>query len=165
MKDQQSRVVSEFGKFAQAFWVELPMEATKRLLSNDGNEDGVRKAGWKAYDAFVSLANETANMLYSNPLLGTLTGRTIEQTLRVQHMGRAATSGMLANMWSTLGLPTVDEISSLRTELKALHDEMSHAIGGDGPSRQTGSVGVQRTRFNGYPRPQRRTEDDENAAA
>ena len=33
----------------------------------DAKDDAVQAAGWKAYDAFVRVANESANQLYANP--------------------------------------------------------------------------------------------------
>ena len=91
MKKQESQVVRELGKFVQAFWLELPIAAASRLLGK-GDETTFRQAGWKAYDAFVGLANETTNLMYANPAVGALTGQTMERALQIQHMGSAAAS-------------------------------------------------------------------------
>lgn len=127
MKKTESRVVEEFGKFVQAFWVELPMAAANRAWGN-GDESTFRRAGWKAYDAFVSLANETTNSMYADPLVGSLTGQTMEWTLQVRRMGSATASAFFGNLWPTVGLPTAGEVASLRREIATLHEELKSAV-------------------------------------
>jgi hypothetical protein len=84
MASTKSFLAQELSKFYQAAWLDLPAEAAKRLLGA-GNEKELRKAGWKAYDAWISLANELTNLLYANRIVGQLTGRT---TVSALHLGR-----------------------------------------------------------------------------
>src|ERR1700730_9311779 len=110
MKKQESAVAQELNKFVQAFWLELPMAAVNRIFGSS-EESTLHKAGWKAYDAFVSLTNEATNMVYANPVVGSLTGQTMERALQIQHMGGAAASAFFGN----LGLPAASTIAELRT--------------------------------------------------
>jgi hypothetical protein len=170
MKKQESQVVRELGKFVQAFWLELPMAAANRFLGN-GNETTLRKARWKAYDAFVSLANEATNTIYANPVVGALTGQTMEQALQIQHVGSAAASAFFGNLWPAVGLPTADAVAGLRNEIAALHEDLSQAVEATAEDEQaqspmlaaTSSEGLSLLR-NGYLKRDER-EDDEDAAA
>lgn len=170
MKKQESQVVQELGKFVQAFWLELPMAAANRFLGN-GNETTLRKAGWKAYDAFVSLANEATNTIYANPVVGSLTGQTMERALQMQHMGSAAASAFFGNLWPAVGLPTASEVASLRKEIAALHEDLSQAVEVAEKEEQAQSPMLAATSSeqlsllrNGYFKRYDR-EDDEDAAA
>ena len=127
MNKKESQVAQELGKFIQAFWLELPMAAASRMLGN-GGETALRQAGWKAYDAFVSLTNEATNLIYANPVVGSLTGQTMERALRMRHIGSAATAAFFGNLWPAVGLPTANEVAALRAELAALHEEISQAV-------------------------------------
>jgi len=170
MKKQESLVVQELGKFVQAFWLELPIATAKRFFGN-GDETTLRKAGWKAYDAFVSLTNEATNMVYANPVVGALTGQTMERALQIQHMGSAATSALFGNLWPAVGLPTASEVAGLRTAIAALHKDLSQAVEAAEEEEEArspmlaanSSEGLSLLR-NGYLRRDDR-EDDEDAAA
>lgn len=136
MNKKESSVARELGKFIQAFWQELPMAVANRILGN-GDETALQQAGWKAYDAFVSLANETTNQIYANPVVGSLTGQAMERTMRVQHVASAATAGFFGNLWPALGLPTSNEIAALRTEVVKLRAELGAAVETAGDEPQT----------------------------
>ncbi len=170
MKKQESQVVQELGKFVQAFWLELPLAAANRFFGNS-DETPLRKAGWKAYDAFVSLANEATNMIYANPIVGSVTGQTMERALQIQHMGSAAASAFFGNLWPAVGLPTASEVAGLRTAIAALHEDLSQAVEAAEKEEQaqspmlavTSGEGLSLLR-NGYFKRDDR-EDDEDAAA
>lgn len=123
MGSKRSQVVQELGKFAQAFWLELPAAAA-RNLRGDGAGEELQDAGWKAYDAWISLTNEVTNQVYESPLFGNLIGRTMESTLRIQQAGNALASAFFGNLWPAIGIPTRDEIEALRTEVSALRHEI-----------------------------------------
>src|SRR5579864_101670 len=97
MNNREPSIARELGKFIQAFWWELPMAAANQMLGNH-DETALQRAGWKAYDAFVSLANEATNDMYANPLVASLTGRMMERAMRVQHVASAATAGLFGNL-------------------------------------------------------------------
>ena len=167
MKQQDFQVAREFSKFARAFWVELPLAAANRLWG-EGSETTLRGAGWKAYDAFVSLANEATNLLYADRGFATLTGRTIEQTLQIQHMSGAAASALFGNLWPAVGLPTANEIARLRSEVAAMRDELGQVLASsvversEGPA--TAASGKLRIAVRGG-QVRRHDNSDENAAA
>jgi hypothetical protein len=167
MKEQDFQVGREFSKFVQAFWVELPLAAANRLWG-EGSENTLRGAGWKAYDAFVSLANEATNLLYADRGFATLTGRTIEQTLQIQHMSGAAAAAFFGNLWPAVGLPTAKEVAGLRSELAAMREELGKAVATtvaerpEGPAT-AGSGQLRMAVRAGQPR--RHERSDENAAA
>jgi hypothetical protein len=111
-------------RFTEAVWLDLPAEAGK-LLAGAGDERGLRKAGWKAYDAWVNLANELTNAIYSNPIIGEVTGQAMESALRLRHIGGAMTAAAFGNLWPSIGLPTHSEMAALREELLALREELA----------------------------------------
>jgi len=169
MKKYESQVVREWGKFVQAFWLDLPKAAFGRLLG-DKNEAAVNEAGWNAYDAFVGLANEATNLLYANPMIGAVTGQGIERALQAQRVTGAAASAFFGNLWPALGLPTADEVASLRSEVAALHADLSEAVAVSAEARPAAAVSSpsagERLSLirNGYAKRGER-EERENAAA
>ena len=127
MKKQKSAVAQELDKFVQAFWLELPMAVANRIFGSS-DESTLHKAGWKAYDAFVSLINEATNTVYANPVVGSLAGQTMERALQIQHLGSAAASAFFGNLGPALGLPAASTIAELRTEIAALHEQLGQAV-------------------------------------
>jgi hypothetical protein len=124
MAGTKSLLAQELSKFYEAAWLELPLEAAKTLVGL-GSEAGLRKAGWKAYDAWVSLANELTNLAYSNRIVGDLTGRTMETALRLRQVGDVMASGFFGNLWPAVGLPTQSDLIAVRDELLALREELA----------------------------------------
>jgi hypothetical protein len=161
-------VLKELGRFVDAFWVGLPMAVAKRMVN--GTEDELRKAGWKAYDAWVNLTNEATNQLYASPATGAVTGRAMETALRAQQMGGALASALFGNLWPAVGLPTAHELTALRTEVASLRAELGQAAGDNRqaePPVQSANViyddGLKLVRSGR--RSRRETEEDQNAAA
>ena len=52
MSPRKSQLVEELAKFSEALWIELPFAASMRL-AGQGDENGLREAGWKAYDVNI----------------------------------------------------------------------------------------------------------------
>jgi hypothetical protein len=111
-------------KFFEAVWLDLPVEAGKILLGT-GNEKELRKAGWKAYDAWIGLANELTNAFYSDPIIGEVTGQMMESALRLRLIGEAMASAFFGNLWPSIGLPTHREMAAVRDELLTLREELA----------------------------------------
>jgi hypothetical protein len=122
MSSRRSRVAEELAKFARATWFDLPLAAAERMLGA-GDEKNLTEAGWKAYDAWVRLANEATNELYTNRLFGDLAGRTMESALKAQQVGDALASAFFRSLWPAVGLPTASEIQTLRDDVLALREE------------------------------------------
>ena len=126
MSVKQLQLVDDVVKFWEAAWFDLPMAAAGRITGRV-DEKSLSAAGWKAYEAWVNLANEAANRLYANPAFGRATGSTFETVLRLQRVGDALTSAFFANLWPAVGLPTQAQINTLRDEVIALREQVAHA--------------------------------------
>jgi len=124
MAGTKSFLAQELTKFFEAAWLDLPAEAGKALLGA-GDEKELRKAGWKAYDAWISLANEVTNEVYSNPIIGRVTGQVMESALRLRQIGGAIADASFSNLWPSIGLPTRTEMAAVRNELLALREELA----------------------------------------
>lgn len=124
MAGTRSFLGQELSKFFEAVWLDLPAAAGKILLGAS-DERGLRKAGWKAYDAWISLVNELTNTVYSDPGVGEATGRVMESALRLRQISGAMATAFFGNLWPSLGLPTHSEIVAVREELIALRDELA----------------------------------------
>ena len=116
-------MTEDFVKLFEAAWVDLPAAAVKRLFTTDG-EGAVREAGWKAYDAWVRLANDASNRMYANPTFGAVAGRGIQAGLQVNRVVDAVASAIFGNLWPAIGLPTATDVQALRGEVKALREEL-----------------------------------------
>lgn len=123
MGEKNNPMLDEITKLVGVLSVELPTTAAKSLLGA-GDREALRQTGWKAYDAWISLANETANGLYSNRVFGEVVGRSIGAALRVQRVVDAAASAVFGNLWPAIGLPTESAVTALRDEVKALRSEV-----------------------------------------
>ena len=119
----------ELGKFSEAM-VEAPFTAVKSLFAQDGERRGeqeLQQAGWKVYDAWVRLINESANTLYASPEVGSSMGRSMEGALKWQRLGSAMASAFFAALWPAVGLPSAAELTELRAEVGALRDDLAMA--------------------------------------
>jgi hypothetical protein len=114
----------ELSKFLEAIWLELPTAAGKIWLGS-GDEKQLRKAAWKAYDAWISFANELTNAFYSDPTIGEAAGRAMESALRWREISGAMAASFFGNLWPSLGLPTHSEIVAVRDELLQLREELA----------------------------------------
>ena len=128
-------------KFSEAM-IEIPFVAARNMFAQDGDQSGeqdtqgnvqrktqedLQQAGWKAYDAWVKLLNESANGLYANPEIGASVGRSMEASLKWQRLGSAMTGAFFAALWPTVGLPSAAELTELRAEVGALRDDLAMA--------------------------------------
>ncbi len=123
MSIKQSAMTEDLGKLFEAAWVDLPAAAVKRLFASDG-EGAVREAGWKAYDAWVRLANDASNRMYANPTFGSMAGRGIQAGLQVTRVVDAVASAIFGNLWPAIGLPTATDVQALRADVKALREKL-----------------------------------------
>jgi hypothetical protein len=154
---KKSEMSEDFGKLFEAAWFELPAAAIKRLVSNE-DEGALRDAGWKAYDAWVRLANDASNRMYANPTFGSLAGRGIQTGLQVTRVVDAVASAIFGNIWPAIGLPTATDVQALRADVKALREEL-RTVRADTADEVIGDDRQEST----YAPPRRR--DSESAAA
>ena len=125
MSGKQSEFADGMVKLFEAACFDIPMAAAKTIAGN-GDDNTLKAAGWKAYEAWVSLANDAANRLYANRAFGEASGRAFESALRMQRVSDALTSAFFGNLWPALGLPTQNQINSLRDEVTALRAEVAN---------------------------------------
>jgi hypothetical protein len=123
MSAKKSQLVEELTKFGEALWIELPFAAGMRL-AGQSDEDGLREAAWKTYDAWIRLANEATNRVYASSLIGSISGRLMVTALQAKRVGDALTSAVFGNLWPAIGIPTASEILALREEVAGLRDEI-----------------------------------------
>ena len=123
MSIKQSAMTEDFGKLFEAAWIDLPSAAVKRALAGEDQGD-VSAAGWKAYDAWVRLANDASNRMYANPTFGAMAGRGIQAGLQITRVVDAVASAIFGNLWPAIGLPTATDVQALRADVKALREEL-----------------------------------------
>jgi hypothetical protein len=111
----------ELTKFYEAALLELPSAAVRRLFA--GDEQSFSEAGWKAYDSWVRLANETANQLYANRAFGEVGSRAFETALGLRRLNNALAPAFFETLWHALGLPTANSVEALHDEAMALRQE------------------------------------------
>jgi hypothetical protein len=164
MAGAKSFLAQELINFFEAAWFDLPAEAGKVLLGS-GDEEGLRKAGWKTYDAWVNLANGLTNTIYSDPFLAEATGRVMEAALRFRQISGWMTTAFFGNFWPFIGLPTHNEMVALREDLLSLREELAAYAAGLAierlPETETGDAGratLKSFHSNGY-RPVHRNAD------
>jgi len=123
----------QWNKFSEAM-VEMPFVVVKSLFAQSGEEArdrtlqmDLQQAGWKAYDAWVQLLNESANGLYASPEVGNSVGRSMEASLKWQRLGSAMSDAYFAALWPAVGLPSGAELTELRAEVGALRDDLAMA--------------------------------------
>src|SRR5580698_5800265 len=92
MSSKETQVVNDIATFFEAALIELPAAAVKRLMTEEKDDKALYAAGWKAYDAFVRIANESANQLYANPAFGQMAAQTLEIGLQARRTSDALTS-------------------------------------------------------------------------
>ncbi len=133
MSVKQAPWADDLTKFYEATLLELPSAAVRRLFA--GDEQGFSEAGWKAYDSWLRLANETANQLYANRAFGEVAGRAFETALRLQRLNNALAPAFFA--WHALGLPTVSTVEAPHDEARALRQEHRALAAGGHLSKPT----------------------------
>ncbi len=84
MERKSTRLWDEFTNFYTSAWIDLPFTALRQMAGVKG--DDIRAAGWRAYDSWISLMNESTNQLYSNRAFADASGRALEAALTVRHM-------------------------------------------------------------------------------
>lgn len=166
MSGKRSRIEQDLNDFIQAIWLELPAALVQRMSGGRDGDEAARKAGWKAYDAWIGLANEAANRLYENRTFAVLSGRAMESALRAQEFGRTAAGAFFSNLWPAVGLPTSNEMAALRNEVVELREQLAEKTAG----QQQPSIHVKAHEdglylVRGHSQALRIAEDKEDAAA
>jgi hypothetical protein len=126
INDGESQFTDELLKLAQALMPEPPSGAIKRIVEK-GIDRELHEVGWKAYDKVVELANNATNRLYSSPAVGQVLGTAIDTMLRWQRFNAAVAGAFFSALWPTVGLPTASDVDAMRSDVRALRDELREA--------------------------------------
>ncbi|MGH7915339.1 MAG: hypothetical protein ACREPW_11940 [Candidatus Binataceae bacterium] len=108
----------------------MPFVVARSVIAQEHEQGGaqdLQQAGWKTYDAWVQLLNESANILYASPEVGASAGRSMEASLKWQRVGSAMAGAFFAALWPAVGLPTAAELTEVRAEVGALRDDLAAA--------------------------------------
>ncbi|HUN58278.1 MAG TPA: hypothetical protein VMU41_09195 [Candidatus Binataceae bacterium] len=124
MSNKQSKMMSDVANFFEAALIELPTAAARRLLSEEKDDQALYAAGWKAYDAFVRIANESANELYANPAFGQIAAQTLEIGLQARRASDAMASGIFRDLLPVVGLPAAKDVERLNRTVEGLREEV-----------------------------------------
>jgi hypothetical protein len=124
MNSQESKVLNDIATFFQAALIEIPTAAALRLLTEEKNNQALYTAGWKAYDAFVRIANESANQLYANPAFGQMAAQALEIGLQARRTSDALASGIFRDLLPVVGLPAARDIELLNRSVEGLREEV-----------------------------------------
>ncbi len=124
--ENQPAVWDEVLKLAQALMPEPPSATLRRAV--EAGERKLAEIGWKAYDSAVGLANSATNRLYASPAVGQVLGRSIDIALTWQRFNNAVAGAFFSALWPTVGLPSAAELEGVRTDLRALREEMREAV-------------------------------------
>lgn len=106
--------------------VDLPLAAAQRILG-EGDDKSIMQAAWTGYDAWVKLTRNTVNGMYADPAFGAEVARLTAGTLRLQRLSNAMAQAFFAGLWPSIGLPTADEVRSLRTEVAMLREQLGES--------------------------------------
>ena len=121
-------MLNDISTFFQAALIDLPMAAARQFMAGDAKpeakDDELQAASWKAYDAFVRVATESANELYAHPLFGEMAARGLEFGLQARRVTDAMTAAVFREFLPVAGLPTARDIARLNRSVEALRDEV-----------------------------------------
>jgi hypothetical protein len=124
MSSKESKLIKDIASFFEAALIELPVAAARRLLTEEKDDQELYTAGWKAYDAFVRIANESANQLYGNPAFGQMAAQSLEIGLQARRASDALASGFFRDLLPVVGLPAAKDIERLNRSVEGLREEV-----------------------------------------
>lgn len=124
MAQKNSQLAEAVRVLADAALVDLPVSAIARLFNSPGSDKELWTAGWKAYDASVAIATELTNRVYTSPLVGMVSGRAIDVSLKFQWLADAASGAFFAALWPTVGLATASEVRRLGEKIDSLREQL-----------------------------------------
>ena len=121
----------EILKLAQCLMPEPPSAKVKRMVASvagKGIDRQVHELGWKAYDTVVGAANNVTNRAFTSPAVGQVLGGAIDMMLRWQRLNAAVAGAFFSALWPAVGLPSANEVEGLRSDLRAMREELREAV-------------------------------------
>src|SRR5579862_494116 len=121
----------EILKLAQCLMPEPPTSKVKRLvadITNKGIDRQLHELGWKAYDTVIGAANNATNRVFTSPTVGNVLGGAIDIMLRYQRFNVAVAGAFFSALWPAVGLPSATEVESIRSDVRAMREELRDAV-------------------------------------
>ena len=121
----------EILKLAQCLMPEPPTSKVKRIvadITNKGIDRQLHELGWKAYDTVVGAANNVTNSVFTSPTVGNVLGGAIDIMLRYQRFNVAVAGAFFSALWPAVGLPSATEVESIRSDVRAMREELRDAV-------------------------------------
>src|SRR5271170_647440 len=131
LNSTDSAFTDEMLKLAQTLMPEPPTAKVRRIvagIAEKGIDRQLHEAGWKAYDAAVGVANGATNRVFTSPTVGNVLGGAIDIMLRYQRFNAAVAGAFFSALWPAVGLPSATEIESLRSDVRAMREELRDAV-------------------------------------
>ena len=121
----------EILKLAQCLMPEPPTTKVKRMVANiadKGIDRQLHELGWKAYDTVIGAANNATNTVFTSPTVGNVLGGAIDIMLRYQRFNMAVAGAFFSALWPAVGLPSASEVESLRSDVRAMREDLRDAV-------------------------------------
>lgn len=135
MRDKQLLWMGEWSRSYAAALFELPSATATLLFTGDAR--GFRKVGWKAYDSWIRLANETANQIYGNPAYEIFRRNALDALDRLR-LNSFVSSAFFGTQWTVAGLPIANSPQAQRDKAPVSRGE----FGAPTASAPPGNAGV-----------------------
>jgi hypothetical protein len=129
--DDKNSFSDEILKLAQCLMPEPPTAKVKRMvaeITDKGIDRQLHEMGWKAYDTVVGAAHAATGRVLTSPTVGQVLGSAIDVTLRWQRFNAAVAGAFFASFWPSVGLPTATEVEALRSDVRAMREELRDAV-------------------------------------
>ena len=129
--DDKNSFSDEILKLAQCLMPEPPTAKVKRMvaeITDKGIDRQLHEMGWKAYDTIVGAANAATDRVLTSPTVGQVLGSAIDVTLRWQRFNVAVAGAFFSAFWPSVGLPTATELEALRSDVRAMREELRDAV-------------------------------------
>jgi hypothetical protein len=126
-----SAFTDEMLKLAQTLMPEPPTAKVRRMvadITDKGIDRQLHELGWKAYDTVIGAANNATNRVFTSPTVGSVLGGAIDIMLRYQRFNAAVAGAFFSALWPAVGLPSAIELESLRSDVRAMRDELRDAV-------------------------------------
>jgi hypothetical protein len=126
MNQLKSHLTDSIRTLAEAALIELPAAIALRIFKVEEHQ-GLEEAGWRAYQAANEVVTNLSDRVYGNRKVISAGVSMIERARKTQDVADAYVGAFLAVLWPSLGLPTADDIETLRRDVKALREEVRTA--------------------------------------
>lgn len=126
-----SAFTDEMLKLAQTLMPEPPTAKVRRMvadITDKGIDRQLHEIGWKAYDTVIGAANNATNRVFTSPTVGSVLGGAIDIMLRYQRFNAAVAGAFFSALWPAVGLPSATELESLRSDVRAMREELRDAV-------------------------------------